>query len=238
MGNEEYETRGQLVFISRRTESYDISWLHGVDGGWREWRRGARSVTTKCLVPQNSLNAGTVYKGRPVESSPEFMPLDMSLNNSIKGVHDYHCAVTGRLNDKDVHKFSMNTSKWILHGMFYMVNKPDNSIGLPCSRLMMHNCNQALDAIKIVYKHRGAIVPGLADRNSVHYSTADTGKHGSNRVKNEELKECGWLHSFSLESRDEKQDSIVYQYFNVNPDAEEAVPDNENGFDDKSRLDF
>ena len=87
--------------------------------------------------------------------------------------------------------------------------------------------------MKILYKHRGAIVPRLADRNGVRYSTAGTYKHRGKRVKNKELKECRWLHPHAFEAQDEKQDSIIYWYFNVNPDTEDVVLDNEDGFYDK-----
>ena len=35
------------------------------------------------LLPMNGLQEGTTYAGRPVGNSPEFMPLDNSLNRDI-----------------------------------------------------------------------------------------------------------------------------------------------------------
>ena len=43
-----------------------------------------KSMKSRWLVPQNGVNAHTVYEGRPVGNSPKFMPLDSSLNNDIK----------------------------------------------------------------------------------------------------------------------------------------------------------
>ena len=37
----------------------------------------------RSLLPMNGLQGGTPYAGRPVGNSPEFMPLDNSLNRDI-----------------------------------------------------------------------------------------------------------------------------------------------------------
>ena len=37
----------------------------------------------RLLLPMNGLQDGTPYAGRPVGNSPEFMPLDNSLNRDI-----------------------------------------------------------------------------------------------------------------------------------------------------------
>ena len=51
------------------------------------------------LVPQNQLNAGTIFCGKPVGNSPELMPLDNYLNQDILMYHIYHCAVMYHLLD-------------------------------------------------------------------------------------------------------------------------------------------
>ena len=56
-------------------------------------------IMDRYLVPQNQLNAGTLFCGRPVGNSPEFMPLNNSLNQDILMCHRYHCAVTYHLPD-------------------------------------------------------------------------------------------------------------------------------------------
>ena len=53
----------------------------------------------------------TIYEGRP--NSPEFMPLDNSLNADLKLSHDRHCVLTRRLPKNDPRKFSMSTPKLI-----------------------------------------------------------------------------------------------------------------------------
>ena len=72
---------------------------------------------SKWLVPQNGLNEGTVYEGRPVGNSPEFMPLDMSLNNDIKRSHDYHCALSYNLPFDHPAKLSTSKPVWISKGI-------------------------------------------------------------------------------------------------------------------------
>ena len=47
------------------------------------------------LLPMNGLQDGTPYDGRPVVNSPEFMPLDNSLNRDILQSLRFHC-VLGR----------------------------------------------------------------------------------------------------------------------------------------------
>ena len=83
----------------------------------------------KWLILQNILNAGTVYEDQPVGYLPKFMTLNMPLNNNIKKVYYYHCAVTGHLDDKDVRKSRIKKLKWMLRGVYHLVNMPDNSIG-------------------------------------------------------------------------------------------------------------
>ena len=70
-----------------------------------------RSMKSRWLVPQNGVNARTVYEGRPVGNSPEFMPLDNSLNNNIKASLNRHCCVTSHLPRDDKRRFSNSTPK-------------------------------------------------------------------------------------------------------------------------------
>ena len=45
------------------------------------------------LLPMNVLQDGTPYAGRPVCNSPEFMPLDNSLNREILHYLLFHCVL-------------------------------------------------------------------------------------------------------------------------------------------------
>ena len=46
------------------------------------------------LLPMNGLQDGTPYAGRPVVNSPEFMPLDNSLNRDILNSLRFHCVLS------------------------------------------------------------------------------------------------------------------------------------------------
>ena len=46
------------------------------------------------LLPLNVLQDGTRYSGRPVGNSPEFMPLDNSLNRNILQSLRFHCVLS------------------------------------------------------------------------------------------------------------------------------------------------
>ncbi len=69
------------------------------------------------LVPQLGLNAGTVYEGRPVGNSPEFMPLENSLNADTTRSHDVHCRATAKLHKDDPRRFIMATPRTISQGI-------------------------------------------------------------------------------------------------------------------------
>ena len=75
------------------------------------------NVAKKWLVPSLGCNKGTKYEGRPVGNSPEFMPLNNSLNQDIKLAHDFHCALTSCLEITDPRKFSNSTPKMIAQGV-------------------------------------------------------------------------------------------------------------------------
>ena len=68
---------------------------------------------SRWLVPQGGLNIGTIFYGRPVGNSPEFMPLDNSLNQEVLMSHRFHCAVTYHLRDIDERKFSLRRPKLV-----------------------------------------------------------------------------------------------------------------------------
>ena len=70
-------------------------------------------IYNRWLLPQNNLNKNTPYHERPVGNSPEFMPLDNSLNNDLKNSHYHHCAVTAHLPSNDNRRHSMATPQSI-----------------------------------------------------------------------------------------------------------------------------
>ena len=57
------------------------------------------------LILQLGCNDNTIFANKPVGNSPEFMPLDMSLNNDKQLSISLHCAITLHLPDDDPRKF-------------------------------------------------------------------------------------------------------------------------------------
>ena len=165
-----------------------------------------KGYKAKWRVPQNGVNAGTRCHGRPVGNSPEFMPLDNSLNADVKRAHDRHVGVTMHLPKDDARKFSNRTPQAISRGIKRIVESVDH--GCPSSARIIQDCNKALDAMWAVYNAEGGIVPGLADRNGIRYSTSGTGSHGGVRVKNEECDEMGWLEAGAKDAVMEMQNGL------------------------------
>ena len=52
------------------------------------------------LLPLNGLQYGTPCAGRPVGNSPEFMPLDNSLNREILHSLRFHCVLSHAIIDR------------------------------------------------------------------------------------------------------------------------------------------
>ena len=63
-----------------------------------EWMK-QKNYFHRWLLPMNGLQDGTTYAGRPVGNSPEFMPLDNSLNRDIFNSLRLHCVLSRFLLD-------------------------------------------------------------------------------------------------------------------------------------------
>lgn len=112
---------------------------------------------SKCLVPHVDVNVKTCYHTKPVGNSPEFIPMDNSLNTDITQSHDKHVALTRHLPKDDWREFCNRTSKSIRQGIKQMVKTDDS--GCPRSEHVMQDCDKALGAMYTVYNVGGAIVP-------------------------------------------------------------------------------
>ena len=179
----------------------------------REWMRNndidGKNCMDKWLVPMMGCNQNTPFEHRSVGNSPVFMPLDMSLNQDLKINHDFHCAVTAHLPIDDERKFSNSTPKLISRGVKRLVEGHLPDEGVPSSDRIMHDCDQALNAMRIVCEHNGAIVQGLANRNGHRYSSRGTRKQGGAKVKVEVLDKCKWLHPTVEKVKNDKQKEII-----------------------------
>ena len=76
------------------------------------------------LLPMNVLQDGTPYAGCPVGNSPDFMPLDNSLNRDILHSLPFNCVLScfvldGEVTDEEVRniRFSFSTPKEITRGL-------------------------------------------------------------------------------------------------------------------------
>ena len=88
---------------------------------------------------------GTKYHKRCVGNSPEFMPLDNSLNYDLKLSHRYHCAITAHLDDNSSY------SRWSKK----IWEHPE---GAPITSRMIQDVYKVFEAFKMVYEADGNIL--------------------------------------------------------------------------------
>ena len=88
-----------------------------------EWMK-EKNCSHRWLLPMNGLQDGTPYAGRPVGNSPEFVPLDNSLNRDILHSLRFHCVLNrfvldGEGTDEEERNtcFSFSTQKEISGGL-------------------------------------------------------------------------------------------------------------------------
>ena len=183
---------------------------------------------SKWLIPQLGLNGGTVYVSRPVGNRPEWMPLDNSLNNDIQSALSLHCAITAHLPDDDIRKFSFSTPSTIVSGIRRIYNNATGS-DVPSSKRIVQDCKKALVSFGVVYEHRGAMVPGLANRNGHRNIAAgrNTSAWGGVRVKNLLVAEVGrWPHEDAVSAKNSRTLDLIEQI------AEESIDSSDGEYSD------
>ena len=117
----------------------------------------------QCLIPQLGLNFGAIYFGRCVGNQPEWMPLDMSLNNNIQSNLSLYCGIIANSPDEYPHKFSLNTPNTIVSGIRRLYGNECGNV--PSLRRIIQDCNKALHAFSVVYEHGGRMVPEFSNIN-------------------------------------------------------------------------
>ena len=161
------------------------------------------------FLTMNGLQEGTPYARRPVGYSPEFMPLDNSLNRDILHSLRFHCVLSrfvldGEGTDEEERnmRFSFSTPKEIARGM---KRTWESKMGTPSSARIIQDIDLALKALEIVYLENGAAVEGLADRNGHRQKVVGEGKSvswGGAQTKGKgrecELTKNMFLHSYLL----------------------------------------
>ena len=132
------------------------------------------------MLPLNGLQDGTPYSGRPVGNSPEFIPLDNSLNRDILQSLRFHCVLSraiidGKETTEEERKlcFSFSTPREIARGLKRLW---DSKIGTPSLERIIQDVYLALKALEILYRDNGASVEGLADRNGNRRKVGGKGK--------------------------------------------------------------
>ena len=73
-------------------------------------------IFNRWLLPEKELSKGTRYE-TVVGNSPEFIPLDNSLNRDIQTSHDMYCIYTNHLPKIDHLRFSKSTPNLIDRGI-------------------------------------------------------------------------------------------------------------------------
>ena len=128
----------------------------------------------------NGLQDRTPYSGRPVVNSPEFTPLDNSLNGDILHSLRFHCVLScflldGEGTDEEERNgcFSFSAPKEIARGLKCIW---ESKMGTPSLAQMIQDVDLALKALVMVYLENGAAVEGLADRNGHRRKVVGEGK--------------------------------------------------------------
>ena len=133
------------------------------------------------LLPPNGLQYHTPYVGLPVGNSPEFIPLDNSLNRDILHSLRMHSVLscyivdTEEITEEERNMcFSYSTPREIARGLKRIW---DSKMGTLSPVRIIEDVDLALKALEIVYRENGAAVDGLADRNG--HRRKDVGEGGS-----------------------------------------------------------
>ena len=112
------------------------------------------------LLPMNGFQDRTPYNGRPVGNSPEFMPLDNSLNRDILHSLRFHCVLSCFLLDRkgtDEEErnmdLSFSTPRETARGLKHIW---ESKMGTPSLARIIQYVDLALKALGIVYHANGA----------------------------------------------------------------------------------
>ena len=147
--------------LSLMTEKNCIVWMKR-KGYYKHW-----------ILPELGLNNDIGnFGGRPVRASPEFMPLDASLNKDVHKMVDNSCLLssntTKRLgNAKDEREFSMANPTEISKS-YPCVFDPVAGVA-PSSKRIIQDIDGVFDAIKIVAGKKGVYMQGLAEKAGRRY---------------------------------------------------------------------
>ena len=117
------------------------------------------------------------------------MLLDMSINVYISCEHIRHVTLTRHLRKDDTRKLCNRTPNKIASGIKIVVEG-----GCPTSDRVIHDCDKTINAMWIIYQAKGAIVPGLNDRNGESNSSDGIGRYVGRWARNLNTWSIGWLY--------------------------------------------
>ena len=107
------------------------------------------------MLPLNGLQDGTPYAGRPVGNSPEFMPLDNSLNRDILNFLRMHSVLRRYIVDgEEINEeernmcFSYSTPREITRGLKRIW---DSKMGTPSLVRIIKDVDLVLKVLEIFY---------------------------------------------------------------------------------------
>lgn len=98
------------------------------------------------------------YHMKPVGNSPEFMPLDCSLNKDVHESVNRHVAATCHLPETDPKRFSLSTPKRGDLAYFRVLQ------GAPTRERIIQDCERFIINLKAVEQAQGVVVRGLGNR--------------------------------------------------------------------------
>ena len=170
-------------------------------------------------MPVNGLNEKTRYENKVVGNSPEFMPLDNSLNRDIQNCHDYHCILTNHLHRDDFRRFSKATPNLIDRGVRRIW---DDEVGCPGSARILADIEKATNAMMMVMLEKGKMVPKLVNRNGHRNEKGGRSKRGGNNsIGCQQRKKEQWCHPMIRDAVAARKSMIVEKYTNVNSASSE-----------------
>jgi hypothetical protein len=153
-----------LLMVCSETKN----WMEG-EGYLKHW-----------VLPECGLQTGDLkeYDGRPIGNMPEMQPLDCTLNKDGHDGVQSHCAATAHIpdDDSDPRTFSISTPARGNRAYFRVLE------GLPSSDRIIQDCMRWVPNMREISLAKGAIVPGIGNRQGCHFDQAP-GKRGGKRVR-------------------------------------------------------
>ena len=96
------------------------------------------------------------YEGKPVGNSPEFISLDIHLNQDLHSSHDFHSTITQNLLDDHPQKFDGSTPKRMSHS-YHRRFHPDTGVALS-SDSIVEDVNRILQSLQSVLEAEECLI--------------------------------------------------------------------------------